>query len=130
MTVRSDRIYAFFRPVAWPPNPRTRPDDPIRRIGSLPTLANDPGWRRISWEEALSETVARLTEIKQAHGPAAVAFSSVSPSTSAISDCLDYIQRLRREMGKGGGYFLAPAKPMLTETPTENAVALVEEFLG
>jgi uroporphyrinogen decarboxylase len=40
------------------------------------------------------------------------------------------VQRLRREMGKGGGYILAPAKPMLTETPTENAIALVEEFLG
>lgn len=39
------------------------------------------------------------------------------------------IQRLRNEMGKGGGYILAPAKPLRPETPTENAVALVEEFL-
>ena len=39
------------------------------------------------------------------------------------------IQRLRRDMGKGGGYILAPAKPLRPETPTENAVALVEEFL-
>jgi hypothetical protein len=32
-------------------------------------------------------------------------------------------------MSKGGGYILAPAKPLRPETPTENAVALVEEFL-
>jgi len=41
----------------------------------------------------------------------------------------DEIRRLRREMGKGGGYVLAPAKPLRTETPIENAVAVVEEFL-
>ena len=40
------------------------------------------------------------------------------------------IRRLRREMSTGGGYILAPAKPIRTETPTENAVAVVEEFLG
>jgi uroporphyrinogen decarboxylase len=40
------------------------------------------------------------------------------------------IRRLRREMGKGGGYILAPAKPLRPETPTENAVAVVEEFLA
>lgn len=39
------------------------------------------------------------------------------------------IRRLRREMSRGGGYILAPAKPLRTETPTANAVAIVEEFL-
>jgi uroporphyrinogen decarboxylase len=39
------------------------------------------------------------------------------------------IQRLRSNMSKGGGYILAPAKPLRPETPTENAIALVEEFL-
>ena len=39
------------------------------------------------------------------------------------------IRRLRSEMGSGGGYILAPAKPLRLETPTENAVAVVEEFL-
>jgi len=38
------------------------------------------------------------------------------------------IRRLRDEMGRGGGYILAPAKPLQPETPTENAVAVVEEF--
>jgi len=40
------------------------------------------------------------------------------------------VRRLRCEMSKGGGYILAPAKPLRTETPTENAVAVVEEFLN
>jgi uroporphyrinogen decarboxylase len=40
------------------------------------------------------------------------------------------IRRLRSEMSKGGGYILAPAKPLRRETPTENAVAIVEEFLA
>ena len=31
-------------------------------------------------------------------------------------------------MGKGGGYILAPAKSLQPETPTENAVALIEAF--
>jgi uroporphyrinogen decarboxylase len=40
------------------------------------------------------------------------------------------IRHLRSEMGRGGGYILAPAKPLRPETPTENAVAVVEEFLA
>ena len=39
------------------------------------------------------------------------------------------VRRLRREMAKGGGYILAPAKPIRPETPTENAVAVLEAFL-
>ena len=38
------------------------------------------------------------------------------------------VERLRRSMGKGGGYILAPAKGLQPETPTENAVAVVEAF--
>ncbi|MDP6629471.1 MAG: uroporphyrinogen decarboxylase family protein [Kiritimatiellia bacterium] len=38
------------------------------------------------------------------------------------------VSKLRHEMGKGGGYILAPAKPLPTETPLENAVAIVEAF--
>lgn len=37
--------------------------------------------------------------------------------------------RLCREMGRGGGYILAPAKPLQDDTPTANAAAIVEAFL-
>jgi uroporphyrinogen decarboxylase len=40
------------------------------------------------------------------------------------------IDRLRREMSVGGGYILAPAKPLQPETPIANAVAVLEAFTG
>lgn len=39
------------------------------------------------------------------------------------------VARLCRKMGRGGGYILSPAKGLQPETPTENAVAVVESFL-
>jgi uroporphyrinogen decarboxylase len=39
------------------------------------------------------------------------------------------ITKLCREMGRGGGYILTPSKGLQPETPTENAVAVVESFL-
>jgi uroporphyrinogen decarboxylase len=38
------------------------------------------------------------------------------------------ITRLRRELGSGGGYILAPAKPLMDEVPVENAAAVLEAF--
>ena len=39
------------------------------------------------------------------------------------------VTKLCREMGRGGGYILSPAKALQPETPTENAAAVVEAFL-
>lgn len=39
------------------------------------------------------------------------------------------IQRLCREVGRGGGFILAPTKPIMPDVPTENAVACVEAIL-
>lgn len=39
------------------------------------------------------------------------------------------VARLCQEMGRGGGYILAPAKALQPETPTANAVAVVEAFI-
>jgi uroporphyrinogen decarboxylase len=38
------------------------------------------------------------------------------------------VHRLRTEMGRNGGYILAPAKPLQPGTPIENAVAILEAF--
>ena len=38
------------------------------------------------------------------------------------------VKHLCREMGKGGGYILAGAKGLQPETPTENAVAVLDAF--
>ena len=40
------------------------------------------------------------------------------------------IDRLCREMGRGGGFILAPSKGLMSGTPTENAAAVVEAFLA
>lgn len=59
----------------------------------------DPGWRRVGWEEALDTIAGRLRALAGEHGPESVVFSSVSPSTSAIVDCVEWIQRLQRAFG-------------------------------
>ena len=38
------------------------------------------------------------------------------------------ISKLCAEMGKGGGYILAPTKPLQGDTPIENALAIIERF--
>lgn len=70
---------------------------PMKRTN--PKGAAEPGWRRISWDEALDTVVDRLRGLAQDHGPESVVFSSVSPSTSAIVDCVDWIQRLQIAFG-------------------------------
>lgn len=70
------------------PLKRTRPKD-----------APDPGWQRISWDEALDLTAARLRQIAQEHGPESVVFSLASPSTSASDDSVVWINRLMNAFG-------------------------------
>ncbi len=59
----------------------------------------DPGWERISWEEALDLTAAKLRQIAQEDGPESVVFSSASPSTAAIDDAVVWVDRLRSAYG-------------------------------
>jgi anaerobic selenocysteine-containing dehydrogenase len=65
---------------------------PLKR--TRPKGDPDPGWQRVSWDEALNLTAAGLRKIADEHGPESVAFSVVSPSTSASDDSLVWIQRL------------------------------------
>jgi anaerobic selenocysteine-containing dehydrogenase len=70
---------------------------PLRR--TTPKGAADPGWQRISWDEALDTGAARLSELAADHGPECVVFGTTSPSTSAMSDAVDWLGRLRRAFG-------------------------------
>ena len=38
-------------------------------------------------------------------------------------------RRLCQQMGAGGGYILGPAKPLMPDVPTKNAVAFIEAAL-
>ena len=70
------------------PRQRTRPKgDP------------DPGWQQITWDEALDRTATALRRLARESGPESVVFSVASPSTSASSDSLPWIERLMRAFG-------------------------------
>ena len=70
---------------------------PLKR--TRPKGDPDPGWQRISWDEALDLTAARLRQIADQYGPESVVFTAVSPSTSASHDSLAWIQRLMYAFG-------------------------------
>jgi len=70
---------------------------PMKR--TRPKGDRDPGWQRISWDEALDTVAKKLTELSDQHGPETVAFNNASPSTSALSDSVDWLRRLRRAFG-------------------------------
>jgi len=88
---------------------------PLKR--TRPKGDPDPGWQRISWDEALDLTAANLRRIAAEHGAESVVFSAASPSTSASDDALIWIQRLMNAFGSpnlchamelcGWGRFLA-----------------------
>src|SRR5436190_1909641 len=67
---------------------------PLRRTN--PKGALDPGWQRITWDEALDTVAVRLLELARAYGPESVVFGTTSPSTSAMSDAVDWVMRLSR----------------------------------
>ncbi len=70
------------------PMRRTRPKDDL-----------DPGWQRISWDEALDITAERLRSIASESGPESVVISLVSPSTSASDDSWSWVHRLANAFG-------------------------------
>lgn len=90
---------------------------PLKR--TRPKGDPDPGWQRISWDEALTVTAERLRHLADAHGPESVVFSAVSPSTSASADAQVWMERLKNAFGSpnfcvamelcGWGRYLATA---------------------
>ncbi|ALM83295.1 molybdopterin-dependent oxidoreductase [Bordetella sp. N] len=70
---------------------------PMRR--TRPKGDADPGWERISWEEALTLVAARMGEIRDQSGAEAVAFSVTTPSGTPLSDSIDWIERFVRAFG-------------------------------
>ncbi|NIQ60363.1 MAG: molybdopterin-dependent oxidoreductase [Gemmatimonadetes bacterium] len=111
-TVRDGRLVSL-RPDPWHPTGQAlcvkgkaapeivhHPDRllyPLKR--TRPKGDPDPGWERITWDEALATAADRLLGLARDHGPESVVFSSASPSTSAMSDSIDWVQRLRRAFG-------------------------------
>ncbi len=59
----------------------------------------DPGWARISWDEALALAASRLLNIKARHGPEAVVFSRATPTGSATWEIEGWVHRLANAFG-------------------------------
>ncbi len=70
---------------------------PLKR--TRPKGDRDPGWQQIGWDEALDLTAAAMRRIAERHGAQAFAFSTASPSTSAIADAAGWIRRLMNAFG-------------------------------
>lgn len=70
---------------------------PMRR--TAPKGADDAGWERISWDEALNLTAQAMDAARQAGGAESVAFSVTTPSGTAMSDAIPFVERLIRGFG-------------------------------
>jgi len=64
---------------------------PMRRTN--PKGAADPGWQRISWDQALSEIAAKLSCFKRESGAESVVFGVTTPSGTPMSDSIDWVER-------------------------------------
>lgn len=77
-------------------NPR-RVLHPMRR--TRPKGDADPGWTRISWDEALDEVAKRLGGIRDESGAQAVAFGVSTPSGTPLCDSIEWVERFIRLFG-------------------------------
>jgi anaerobic selenocysteine-containing dehydrogenase len=64
---------------------------PMRR--TAPKGAADPAWKRISWDEPLTEIATTLAYVKKENGAEAVAFGVTTPSGTPMSDSIDWVER-------------------------------------
>lgn len=77
--------------------------DPQRVLRPLlrtrPKGEADPGWREISWDEALDRVAQALARVRDESGPEAVAFAIATPSGTPIADDIRWIERLANAFG-------------------------------
>lgn len=59
----------------------------------------NPGWERISWDEALDEIARKLLAIRKESGAEAVAFGITTPSGTPMSDSAPWVERFVLQFG-------------------------------
>lgn len=64
-----------------------------------PKTADDPGWRRCSWDEALDVVAANLTRIREESGPQAVVFGRGTGSGTGLAPTEPWVNRLAAAFG-------------------------------
>ncbi len=70
---------------------------PMKR--TKPKGGSDPGWKRITWDEALDTIATRLNEIKAEFGPEAIAFNRAGPGGSPMAELAPWVMRLANAFG-------------------------------
>jgi uroporphyrinogen decarboxylase len=82
--------------------------------------------------ESLQPEAMDVYEIKRTYGKDLLLWGGLGTQHvlpfGSPQEVRDEIRRLIEELGRGGGYILAPAKPLMEDVPTENAIAVIEEF--
>ncbi len=70
---------------------------PQRR--TTPKSDPNPGWERVTWEQALQDIAQRLEAIKTRDGAEAVGFGVTTPSGTPMSDSIEWVERFIRLFG-------------------------------
>jgi anaerobic selenocysteine-containing dehydrogenase len=68
-------------------------------VRTRPKGERDPGWTRISWEQAMALTASRLGDIKARYGPEAVVFGCATTAGTSAADFYPWVQRLANAFG-------------------------------
>ena len=66
-----------------------RLNHPLRR--TRPKGDADPGWQRVSWDEALDAIAERLRSVRERYGPQAVALVKGTPSEIGRASCRERV---------------------------------------
>ena len=70
---------------------------PMKR--TAPKTAAEPGWERVSWDEALDTIAGKLLEAREASGAESVVFYRPAPGGSGASDYHLWLMRLAHAFG-------------------------------
>jgi len=70
---------------------------PLKR--TRPKGDPDPGWVRVSWDEALNAIAERLRAIRERHGARAIAIASGTPSGTSVDDAERWLARFLNLFG-------------------------------
>ena len=74
-----------------------RLNHPLKR--TRPKGDPDPGWQRVSWDEALDDIAARLSSIRERHGPQAFALAKGTKSGTSVDDAERWLGRFLHVFG-------------------------------
>lgn len=74
-----------------------RLDYPLRR--TRPKGSPDPGWQRVTWDEALGEIAGKLLSIRERYGPQGIALAKGTRSGTSVDDAERWLARFLNALG-------------------------------